>query len=612
MLFASIPWTLFLAAVTEALSPAHLVTKTGLTVAWLGFAVVCLFWTSRPKVPNSFRQPRLRDWGKALTPAEKLLLAGAPNTWDAMEYHLPRVTEWAANRGVQLYPTIDRQQLTMPPLAEYIMLHLDLLYGTDRLVNLVQWFSWLGFVLGASLIAKSLNGDRRAQILAAVLAATIPVGILGASGAKNDCVLAYWITLTVYLLLGWKDRKTFYQMFGIAAAVSLSVFTKGTAYVFLPCLFLACFLSWDRASFRRFLVLAPVIAAFVVALNAPLWARNLEMSGSIFGLPYFEGAGPTSSRMIANSHIAPAPALANTIRNIGLNLGVPDDKVNRGTGRFLSRCIRALGVDPDDPGQIVIGQSGVFRPFSIDWGPRTEVRAGNPIHLILFLAAGLIWLFWFRSSCGRSGLLALGSLGAFCLYSAMIRWSPFNARYQLPVFVLGSAFTALVLAGLKPRKTVTFLLFIPLLIALRAAASNDSRPLLTRAGSGESILRMSRDETYFLDAHRAIAGSFIAAAKAATDEPCGSIGVDANLLHFEYPMFALLTQDGVERRLSYLAVGNPTAAYPVWSGESPCLAICLGCGRSTSKMGEYAATWGQARTFGDVVVFSDRKSVPAR
>src|ERR1700761_2341220 len=176
ILFATIPWAIFLVFATELLSVAHFLTRTGVSLAWLVFLVAALISLlkvrKKPTTPQEGSRSSAADlplakldWVAIYFIALIAVLIGltalfaAPNTWDSMEYHMPRVVEWMVNRGIQFYPTIDHQQLTMPPLAEYTILHLDLLYGGDRLANFVQWFSYVGCILGVTLIVEELGGD---------------------------------------------------------------------------------------------------------------------------------------------------------------------------------------------------------------------------------------------------------------------------------------------------------------------------------------------------------------------------------------------------------------------------------------------------------------------
>jgi hypothetical protein len=121
-----------------------------------------------------------------------IALASPPQTVDAMTYHLPRVVYWIQNQSVAFFSTPDLRQLCMPPWAEFAMLHGHVLFGSDRLDNMVQWGGFLGSVVGVTLLAQLMGAGSRGQVLAAVLCVTIPQGILEASGAKNNYVVAFW------------------------------------------------------------------------------------------------------------------------------------------------------------------------------------------------------------------------------------------------------------------------------------------------------------------------------------------------------------------------------------------------------------------------------------
>ncbi len=575
LLFASVVWALFLALITEALTQFRFLTRPGVALSWLGFAVLCFLWMRRAtpvleteanadteNVPLSWiDRTALGVIAAILALTALTALTSAPNTWDAMLYHLPRIVEWISNRGVQFFPTIDRFQLDQAPFAEYAMLHLDLLYGSDRLVALVQWFGYVGCILAASLIAKELGGTRHSQIVAAVFTATIPTAVLEASGTKTELVGAYWIASAVVFLLRWRRSQDWTHALAIGVTLGLAVFTKGTAYVFLPCIVLACALMWNGAARRSFLLRLPVIAAMGILVCAPLWVRNYQYTGSPLGLPYFDGAGSLEGRMLRNTHITPAAIVANMARNVALHAGVPSDRINARSTQAFSGFIRAIGIDPNDPGQLSATSFGNTPRFEVRFHPRYEVLAGDPLPLLLLLLAGVLFLAYHRKIGKEAGWLGLGLAGAFVLYSALLRWSQWNARYLIPIFVLGAAISAVVLVRTLPKWAVDTILGLALLFAIQLALANETRPLVTRHGLRGSILTTSRDETYFFDFHREIAASFIAAAAAARASGCRTIGLDANLLHFEYPMMAMLGEDGVSRQIRYVGVENSSIRY---------------------------------------------------
>jgi hypothetical protein len=142
---------------TELLSAMNLVTPGGVTVFWLVVcAVTFAIWRSGA-VQGPIARPCAETSDEPLDVENKYLLSGAailavligvtallapPNVWDAMEYHLPRVVMWMSDRNVRFFPTPDYAQLVFGTWAEDAILHLDLLWGSDRLVNLVEFFSF--------------------------------------------------------------------------------------------------------------------------------------------------------------------------------------------------------------------------------------------------------------------------------------------------------------------------------------------------------------------------------------------------------------------------------------------------------------------------------------
>lgn len=626
LLFASIPWALFLAFITEALTQFRVLTRTGVAWSWLAFAVLCFAWMWRTtRVSESGANIEADDtplpWFDRtvlvfitviLTLIAITALASAPNTWDAMMYHLPRVVEWMNNRGVQFFPTIDRFQLDQPPFAEYAMLHLYLLYRSDRLVALVQWAGYAGCILAASLIAKELGGSRHSQIVAAVFSAIIPTAVLEASGTKTEIVAAYWIALAVNLMLRWRNSPDWLHAFAIGSTLGLAVFTKGTSYVLLPCIILACGVIWDTTARKRFLFYIPVIAMMGVLVCAPLWVRNYQYTGSPLGLPYFDGAGGLQGRMLRATHITPATILANMARNASLHAGVPNDQINAFSTHFFSGFIHTIGVDPNDPGQLSATSFGYTPRFQVRFDPRYEVLTGDSLPLFLLLLAGFLFLIYRKKIGKETGWLGLGLLGAFILYSALLRWSPWNARYMLPIFVLGASLSAVVLVRTMPRWTVTVLVGLALVYALPLALMNQTRPLVTKHYLDGSILTMSRNETYFLDFHQGIAKTYIAAAAAARASDCRTIGLDANHLHFEYPMMALLEHGGIHRQIRYVGVENSSIRYAQPSAPKICMVICLQCLHDSEKIATYSIKLPKVQSFGTVAMLFSRPALEKR
>ena len=116
------------ALLTEVLSPFHLLRRAPLTAAWLAVALAAaaLLYFRRPKVPRVSVRPL-----EAVIAGVIAVIAGIvgliailspPNSADAMAYHMPRVVYWAQSGSGAFFPTSYFNQISLQPLAEYLML----------------------------------------------------------------------------------------------------------------------------------------------------------------------------------------------------------------------------------------------------------------------------------------------------------------------------------------------------------------------------------------------------------------------------------------------------------------------------------------------------------
>ena len=200
ILGAAVFWGTAVVVLTEGLSIPRLISRGPLAMAWVLVCAISFFYLRKLRglVPSAANSPepapeKLDGASKAFLSIAVvyLLLVGAiaviaaPSVWDAMEYHLPRAMLWMSHHSVRFYPTPDFNQLVLAPWSEFAMMHTYLMWGSDRFVNFVQFFSFVGCVLAASLIAKKLGAGLRGQVLAAVASVTIPEGLLEASGPMN-------------------------------------------------------------------------------------------------------------------------------------------------------------------------------------------------------------------------------------------------------------------------------------------------------------------------------------------------------------------------------------------------------------------------------------------
>ncbi len=251
------------------------------------------------------------------------------------------------------------------------MLHTYLLTAGDHFVNLIQFTGYTGSILGVSLIAAALGLDRRTQIVAALAAATLPNAILQASGAKNDCLLSLWLVALVYFTI----RR---QPLFAALALGLALGTKATAYLFAPPLLLAAYFLAPAPRRIKWTTALAVIAA-ALALNAPQFARNLQLSGSPLG---FDSAQADGVYRWRNDRIGLKTTASNALRNLTEQLGARSAAWNEAVYAASLRAHAILGADPEDP-----ATTWAYARYLPPKNTAHEADANNRWHLLLIALA---------------------------------------------------------------------------------------------------------------------------------------------------------------------------------------------------------------------------------
>jgi hypothetical protein len=491
-------------------------------------------------------------------------LAAAPNTWDSLTYHLPRVAHWIQDAGVYFYPSHILRQLHQTPGAEYAVLHAQLLAGSDRFANLVQWSALAGACIAVSLLAKDLGAGTRGQGLAAFAAATLPMGLAQASSTMTDFAAAFWLAAAAYFLLRLKDDGRAGTACAAGGALGLALLTKATNY-----LYVFPFLAWAglallRSARRRALRPLALAAGAALALNLGFFSRNVSLSGGPLG------PGREGDNAYVNALFTPAALASNVARNLALEAGTPFPAVNSFLEAGINYLHRAAGISSSDP-------RTTWSPYNFHVPALSyyDDDAGNPLHLILFaVCAAAGWAGWKRNRRRAAFLLALAA--AFLLFCFVLKWQPWNSRLLLPLFVLGAAPAGAVLGGLAPRRTGWAHAAAAALLAgaLPGVAANPSRPMFGTA----SVFTVPRVRQYFANLpwqYEPYAG----AAREAAAGGCASVGLILGEDDWEYPLWVLLHGISPAIRIEHVNVRNASAgsaaADPGYASFRPCALIVI-------------------------------------
>jgi hypothetical protein len=576
------------ALLTETLSPFHLLRRAPVAVAWCVILVAggAYLFRNRPKWPRFV----IRPWEAAIAAVIAVIggvvgltaILSPPNSADAMAYHMPRVVYWAQAGSVAFFPTPYFNQTTLQPLAEYFMLHSYILSGGDHLINLVAFGAFLGSIIGVSALAGALGLGTRGQAFAALFCATLPNGILQASGAKNDWLLSLWLIGMVYFAARREARFT-----GLCAGLALA--TKATAYLFAPPMLGAALLLARPTGHVPWRRLTIWMAVGVLAINGPQYVRNLNLSGSPLGYDSAQGDGFFRWR---NERPGWKSTVSNALRNATEQLGAPSARWNQTVYDAVVRIHRTLGIDPQDP-DTTWRWTRYEPPVS---ARNHEANAGNKWHLLL-LAAALLFAAGARR--GRWALYGGALAAAFLLFCFYLKWQPNLPRLELPLFALGAPLAAFAMERLRPAA-------LALVVCLFLA--NNARPSLfenwTRPLHGpRNLFVTTRDDAYFADMGQWNNRSwYLEAVDRTARSGCANVGIDIGIYQLEYPYQALLLERNPAVRFVHTGVANASARYYRKGQPRPCAVLCMECLANQRKIALYSSI-GPPEAIGHFLLF---------
>jgi hypothetical protein len=394
-------WGCLVTGITEGLGYCRLLTTGPVAALWSVATLTALaiaLWRRPEEVPwrgGLWRPETLSDWSLLGGIVTVLALTGltalwaAPTNYDSMTYHLVRIGYWMQQRDLAFFPTHIRRQLHLAPWSEFTLLNLILLTGSDRLVNLVQWFSLAGCTLGSGLIARQLGGPPRAQLLAGLLTTTLPMAVLQASSTQTDLVGSFWLVCLVYHLLQLLAAPRLSLCLAAGVSLGLAVLTKGTGYVFAAPLlawFLGALRSRRALPFRRLAAASLLAGVAALGLNSPFYIRNYNFYGNPLGP---EGEDPPEAAFkFRNDGLSWKYLASNAVRNLGIALATDVDRLNTRIDRAARAIHHGLGLAIDDPHCTwPYCQFGVGGAHHLP--KRHEDLAANSSHLVLFLFLGV-------------------------------------------------------------------------------------------------------------------------------------------------------------------------------------------------------------------------------
>jgi hypothetical protein len=583
-------WT---ALLSETLGIFKALDRRNLAIAWGIFALVILGWIWRRRgalgrglVPR----PRWRELGTlfvAIAAVYALILlvvalASPPNSIDSIQYHMSRAAHWAQQGSLNNFATPVERQLYMPPFAEIAILNVYLLAGSDHLVNLVQWSSMVVTLIAISLLSARLHASPKGQGMAVLFAATLPMGILQASGTLNDYVTALWVVcLANFAVKAHMTELTRREWALAGLATGIGVLTKATFVAFaLPFLVWLGISTLRRVGWGQAIRFGLLGLLLVAILNAGAWRRNLRSFDTPLGPSWAVAAH-------ANELWSWKVVVSNVVRGATLNLATPYGIVNGPMREAVVAFHTWIGLDANDP-RTTFGEYRVKRAVN-------EQHAGYPYHYLL-IPVCLLLLVWRRAPKADKGDLqatgaergsaalayAAAALAGYLLFCALYKWQLGGNRLHLPFYVAWAPAAGLALQRMRalpihPRLRQAALPAIGLLLvvtSIRPLLINPARPVIPRAPDGITIWNTSRPELLFMGAPE-VESAYFRLIDAARQSGCTSFGLAIVTQTPEYPLWALLAPPGSGVHLQHVDISAPLRREAT---EGPiCAVLCTCC-----------------------------------
>ncbi|MCL1467883.1 ArnT family glycosyltransferase [Argonema galeatum] len=577
---ASILHGIIIAVLTEELSLSKSLTFEFIILGWSLFALlncgILLIWVYQKQRRIRSDQITQEIWSNfsrqdvsskmAITAVILVLsiclitaLIAAPNNYDSMTYHMPRVMHWIQNRSVAHYPTNNLRQIAFPPGAAYIVTHLQILSGGDRFANLVQWFAFLGSVLGTSLIAKTFGGSQ-SQTMTALVCASIPMAIMQSTTPQTDLAVSFWLVCFVYFIFRTANYSKF-DFFWLSASLGLAILTKPTAIIFgASLLMILGFRLLGRFSgFRHYLktfIVTATITVMSITLSIPSYWRNYQTFNDFLGDDF--GTRNETHGMVQ--------LISNILRNLAMNLPIA------GFWEFVEIIHENfLKIDVNEPAITFNGL--IFAPI-YTWLMLTpnEDFVGNPVHLILgLIATGVLAIYTIsRKERDLAKVLSLASaiIVGFLLFCLLLKWQIWANRLLLPVFILGAPVTGYFMSSYLSKAMQRTLVCLLAVMAIFYSLTSVYHPLIplptswTNVNQSESILVSERKNLYFRGNVKQME-EYTKFARQANQNKCSSVGLSLGKDGLEYPLWVIMESESLQPfKIKHINVKNQSQDLP--------------------------------------------------
>lgn len=404
----------------------------------------------------------------------------APTTFDAMTYHMTRIMHWLQNRNLSYLLCNDERLNYQLPLAEYFIMHFQLLLKSDYLAGLVQWNAFIASLLTISLIAAEFGLNKKIQVISMFIMATTPNIILQSHSTQNDLVVCSYLLIFILFMVKLLRGVTTCRIVMAGIAMGLSLMAKGTAFLYIAIIgfsfgiwiLIKARKEWLKTAFKCL-----GIVAIGLLLLTPVFIRNYNHYQTL--LP----ASPQNEPYFLRSFQGNEPIMA-FMRSVSLHLGLP---FNNWNAMIQNHFIDTFGKE-------FITSVNAKLPVNVTFKLDQDC-IGNFFHLFFFLISFVV-LFYSairnsfirrrNKSLDNTSSLSMDyeitffsviSLVAMVVMCASLCYSPWRARYHVPFFAMFSISIAYIIYKVRNRALRTAIYIFLFGCALYVLHNDHNNPL---------------------------------------------------------------------------------------------------------------------------------------
>jgi hypothetical protein len=386
---------------------------------------------------------------------------------------MTRVEEWRQNLNVYPFPTSNLRQVNVPPLAEYIILNLQILSRSDYFANLIQFFSLIGTLSLGSLLVKLFGLDYKAQFFTILLILAIPMVIFQSTSTQTDLTASFFFMGVVYFIFKiFRSKSILYKdIIIVSACLFLGGLVKYTVLVFSVPFLIFLFFDTVRKTSLKSAIQFILIGIFIsVIVFGPFLFRNYIYYGNISGETVL-----VSTMGVNNPNLL--KMLGNATKNMTDCMAIPWGDFNSFLFQISIKVHDFLGIAIDSQEtNFSSSPYGVIYVFAED-------SVGSAIHLFLFFVGFFIFIIKFQ--VGKKHLYVIYYcclIISFLTYSFLFKWQPWGwgNRLLLPLFIL--AVLGISISGFKYLFKSNFyshLVFVLLILyCLPSVYLNKNKPIV--------------------------------------------------------------------------------------------------------------------------------------